>query len=134
MPGIFSAGLVGLSPFKQGHNYSTRIRPLAARRERASRLVPLVDPRRLLPPQHAGDDLRDPLGARGRRPQQTGEDLPHLRHRHGRGFPPRPGPAPGSGTTAPGTTTSCGGASPPSSAPRTDPARLPPPPPPPPPR
>src|SRR3954471_12497969 len=60
--------IVGLSPFKRRRSCSTRVRPGAARRERAGRLVPLVDPRRLLPPQHAGDDLRDPLGARRRRP------------------------------------------------------------------
>src|SRR3954451_19866280 len=120
--------LLGLSPFKRRRNCSTRVRSRAAGWELAGRLVPLVDPRRLLPPQHAGDDLRDPLGARGRGPQQAGDDLPHLRHRHGRGFPPRPATAPGSGTTAPRATTSCGGASPPSSAPRTAPARLPPPP------
>src|SRR3954463_4655323 len=60
--------LVGLSPFKQRHTCLTRIRSCAARRERPCPFVPLVDPPPLLPPQHAGDDLRDPLGARGRRP------------------------------------------------------------------
>src|SRR5215217_5108655 len=126
---LYPPTLVGLSPFKQRHNCLTRVRSRAPRREPAGRLVPLVDPRRLLPPQHPADDLRDPLGARRRRPQQPGEDLPHLRHRHRRGFPPRPATAPGSATTKPAATASCGGASPPSSAPRTDPARLPPSPP-----
>ncbi len=60
--------LVGLSPFKRRRNCSTRVRSRAAGWELAGRLVPLVDPCRLLPPQHPRDDLRDPLGARGSGP------------------------------------------------------------------
>src|SRR5215217_4365441 len=105
---LYPPTLVGLSPFKQRHNCLTRVRSRAPRWEPAGRLVPLVDPRRLLPPQHPADDLRDPLRARRRRPQQTGEDLPDLRHRHGPGLPPRLATAPRSGTTAPPATASCG--------------------------
>jgi predicted SnoaL-like aldol condensation-catalyzing enzyme len=66
--GLFNLikSLLGLSLFKRRCNCSTRVRSRAAGWELAGRLVPLVDPRRLLPPQHAGDDLRDSLGARGR--------------------------------------------------------------------
>src|SRR5436305_14107972 len=53
---IIDDDLVGLSPFKQSHKCLTRVRSRAPRRESAGRLVPLVDPRRLLPPQHATDD------------------------------------------------------------------------------
>ena len=61
-------------------------------------------------------------GVRRRMPQQPREDLPHLRHRDGRGFPPRLAVVPGTRTTTPRAPTSCGDANPPNCAPRSDPA------------
>src|SRR5207248_717279 len=89
-------------------------------------LIPVVDARLFVPAEHPAYYFGDPLQARPLRLQQPGEHLPQLRHRQRRDFFPPVDPSPGSGTTAPTATASCGDASPPNSVPRNGPTRPPP--------
>src|SRR5271165_2538226 len=82
----------------------TRILPRPSRGELPGGLMPVVDPRFLVTPQHARDLLRDRLGTRTRVAEQPREDLPRLGDRDRRGFPPRLAVSPGTGTTAPRAT------------------------------
>src|SRR5512143_4365 len=77
----------------------TRSRP--RRRELTGLGMPVIDPRFLVTPQHIADPFGDLHRRRWPLPEQCGEDRPHLRHRHRRGFPPPTAAAPGSGTTTP---------------------------------
>src|SRR6266404_3024034 len=86
-------------------------------------LVPVIDACLLVTPQQLADDLRHPRCAGAGFLEQLGEDRPHLRHRHGRGFFPPTAAARFARTTTPTATASCGDASPPNCAPRSGPAR-----------
>ena len=79
----------------------TEPRPRSARRKRLGLGVPVVDASLLVTPQHATDRLGDLPRRRGTLAEQFGEDRPHLRHRHRRGFSPPSARAPGRGTTTP---------------------------------
>ena len=81
----------------------TEPRPWSSGRKRLGPGVPVVDPSLLVTPQDTTDRLGDLPRRRGAFSEEFGEDRPHLRHGHRRGFPPRVASAPGRGTTRPKT-------------------------------
>src|SRR5512135_2383756 len=88
-----------LNLFAQRSLTETRLRP--TRRKRTGLGMPVIDPRFLVTPQHIADLFGDLRRRRWPLPEQCGEDRPHLRHRHSRGFSPPTASAPRSGTTTP---------------------------------
>jgi SAM-dependent methyltransferase len=79
----------------------TEPRPRSAGWKRLGLGVPVVDARLLVTPQDSTDRLGDFPRRRGTLAEQFGEDRPHLRHSHCRGFSPPSARAPGRGTTTP---------------------------------
>src|SRR6516162_2992156 len=98
----------------------TRIRPRASRGKIPGGLVPVINPRLLVTPQHTGDRLGYLVRCRSRMAEQPREHLTHLGHRDRGCFPPQPVVVPGTRTTAPRATVSYDDASRPSSAPHSD--------------
>src|ERR1700694_5643964 len=86
----------------------------------------MIDARFLVTPQYLADHRGDLFDTRPRLVQHLGKDLPHLRHRDGRGFSPPTAAAPAAGNKGPTTTPACGAPTPPPSAPRNAPAPPPP--------